>query len=238
MSRRSLLWPTIFSIFVFCIFLILGTWQVQRLHWKEGLIAARAAAVSASPVALPHDLDEARALEFNRVAAKGTFQHAGELYLQAIAADGKPGYRVVTPLLLDDGQFLFVDRGFVPEEKKNPKTRSASAYLGEVTITGLLRLPRSGKPSWFTPDNDPRGNRWFYVDLAAMAAADRIDKVLPFYVDSDVTANPGGYPVGGQTNLDLPNDHLQYAVTWYGLAAAMPVLYFFFWRKYRRERAA
>ncbi len=233
--RRSLVWPSVFSLAMLCLFLGLGTWQVQRLHWKEGLIAARAAAVTAPPVSLPRDLAEARALEFHRVGAKGTFQHAAELYLQAISKDGAIGYHIVTPLLLEDGRFLLVDRGFVPENRRDPATRSASADLGEVMVTGLLRLPPAGKPSWFTPDNDVAGNHWFYVDLAAMAAADRIDRVLPFYLDADATPNAGGYPEGGQTNLDLPNDHLQYAITWYALAAAMPVLYVFWMLKLRRE---
>ena len=232
--RRSLLWPSILSLLAFLVFLGLGIWQLQRLHWKEGLIAAREAGAKAPPVALPATADEARGLEFHRVRAGGSFQHGAELYLQVISPDGKPGYHVVTPLLLADGDFVFVDRGFVPEEKKNPATRTAAQHLGMGDVTGVVRLP--APPGPFTPANDPAHNRWFYVDLAAMAAADRVERVLPFYLEADATPNPGGFPVGGQSNLALPNDHLQYAITWFALAAAMPVLYFFLMRHMRRER--
>ena len=234
--RRSLLGPSLFSLAMFLLFLGLGTWQIQRLHWKEGLIAARQTAMAAAPAALPETLDQARLLEFHRVAVKGTFQHSAEFYLHAIARDGGPGYYVLTPLLMPDGTFVVINRGFVPEDDKAPAARSASQLLGEVTVTGLLRVPAAAKPSVFTPDNDPQGRFWYYVDLAAMARSAHIDKLLPFYIDADATPNPGGFPLGGQTVLDLPNDHLQYALTWYGLAGLMPILYLLLIRRIRRDR--
>ena len=234
--RRSLLGPSLFSLAMFLLFLGLGTWQVQRLHWKEGLIAMRAAAVSAPPAALPLTLGDARPLEFHRVAVKGVFQHGAELYLHAISKDGAPGYAVLTPLLMLDGSFILINRGFVPEDQKTPASRNASQLQGEVTVTGLLRVPPAAKPSVFTPENDPARNAWYFVDLAAMAQATHIENLLPFYIDADATPNPGGYPLGGQTNVDLPNDHLQYALTWYGLAALMPILYLLLIRRIRRDR--
>jgi surfeit locus 1 family protein len=234
--HRSLLLPSVFSLAMFALFLGLGTWQIQRLHWKEGLIAQRQEAVTAPPVAPPRTLAEARGLEFHRIRAEGSYRHGAELYLHAISQDGKPGYHVVTPFLLKDGDFVLVDRGFVPEDKKNPATRVASQYPGEVAVTGLLRLAPDDKPSTFTPDNDPATNRWFYIDLAAMAAADHVARMRPYYLAADATPNPGNYPIGGQSNIDLPNDHLQYAITWYALAALMPILYIMLVRHIRRER--
>jgi len=232
--RRSLWVPSVFSLVAFLAFLGLGTWQVQRLHWKEGLIAAREAGARAAPVPLPRSLDEARALEFHPVRVEGSYRQDSELYLQAIAKDGKPGVHVMTPLALAGGGFVFVDRGFVPDDRKDPATRAAAQFPGPVTVTGLLRLP--SPPGAFTPANDPAHHRWFSVDLPAMAAADHLDTVPPFYLEADATPNPGRYPVGGQTNLALANDHLQYAITWYALAAAMPVLYLMLVRHMRRER--
>jgi surfeit locus 1 family protein len=233
--RRSLLWPTLFSLVAFALFMALGLWQVHRLHWKEGLIAERQAAVSAPAIALPATLDAARGLQFRHVEATGRFDHAGELYLNAMSRDGKPGWHVVTPLIQANGEAVMIDRGFVPTDKQDPATRAAAQWPGTVTVTGLLRVPPAAKPSWFLPDNDPAQNHWFYIDIAAMAAADRLARVAPLYIDADATPNPGGYPEGGQTNIALPNDHLQYAITWFGLAALMPVLYFFFVRRHRRE---
>ena len=233
--RRSLLVPTAFSLAAFCLFLALGTWQVERLHWKEGLIAAREASMAAPPAALPKTLDAARTLDLHRVRAEGVFRNEAELYRTAIATDGKPGFHVMTPLALADGDTVLVDRGFVPEDKRAPASRPAGQVQGRVAVVGLLHLPPAGNPSAFIPDNSPATNRWFYVDLPAMAAADHLDKPLPFYVEADATPNPGGWPRGGQFNIALPNDHLQYAITWFALAALMPILYLFLMRHLRRE---
>lgn len=223
-AERSLFWPIAVSVGAFLVLIGLGTWQVQRLFWKEGLIAERQAAVTAPPIALPRSLAEARGLEFHRVAAKGRFLNDRELDLGATDDDGHPGYQVITPLLLDDGAVLLVNRGFVPEAKRAPASRAQGELAGEVTVTGLLRLAPEEKPHWFLPDNNPAKNYWFYVDIPAMAAAAQQEHVLPFYMDADATPVPGGLPRGGQTRLDLPNNHLQYAITWYALAAGLAVI--------------
>jgi surfeit locus 1 family protein len=223
--RKSLLGPTLFTLFGLALLLGLGTWQVQRLGWKEGLIAERAAAVVAEPVKLPRTLDDAGALEFHRVRAAGTFRHDRELLLHAMTADSTAGYHVITPLALARGGTLLVDRGFVPEPFKAPATRAAGNQQGPQEITGLLRLPQAGKDSWFVPDNAPARGEWFTLDPSAMADAMGVTDALPFTIDADATPNPGGYPVGGQTPLDLPNNHLQYAITWYLLAAVLVIVY-------------
>src|SRR5271154_2804306 len=122
LSRKSFLGPTLFTLFGLALLLSLGTWQVQRLGWKEGLIAQRMAAAAADPVPLPLTSNDAGALEFHRVRAAGTFRHDRELYLHAITADGSAGYHVITPLVLARGGTLLVDRGFVPEPFKAPET--------------------------------------------------------------------------------------------------------------------
>ena len=224
-EHKSLLAPTLFTLFGLALLLSLGTWQVKRLAWKEGLIAERAAAVAAAPIELPRTLDEARGLEFHPVRAEGTFRHDRELYLHAMTANGAQGYHVVTPLVLARGGTLMVDRGFVPEDRKNPATRAQGNQPGPQQVVGLLRLPLSEKSSWFVPDNAPARGEWFTLDPSAMAHAAGVTDALPFTIDADATPNPGGYPVGGQTPLDLPNNPLQYAITWYLLAVALVVVY-------------
>jgi surfeit locus 1 family protein len=233
MRRDSLFWPTVFTAGALAVLIALGTWQVERLHWKEGLIAEREAAMAAPPAPLPRRGDEARALDFHRVRATGTFMNDREFFVGAVDDIGHNGYQVVTPLRLADGAVLLVNRGFVPESRKDPATRAAGELQGEATVSGILRLPPAGKPAWFVPDNSPERNYWFYVDPPAMARAGGFDHVLPFYVEADATPNPGGLPRGGQTRIALPNNHLQYAVTWYGLAVVLVVMYAAFVRRRR-----
>ncbi|HUB97348.1 MAG TPA: SURF1 family protein [Stellaceae bacterium] len=222
MPRKSLVGPTLFTAFGLALLLGLGTWQVQRLGWKERLIAERAAGVAASPVPLPTTQAAAQGLEYHHVRAVG--HYVGKpLYLHAISRDGDQGFHVVAPFALADGGAVLIDRGFVPEDVARANPVFASPAAPEIEVTGLLRLA-AGKPSWFTPENAPAQGTWFYVDPDAMGKAAGVGPVLPFYIDAD--REPGArYPIGGQTLLDLPNNHLQYAITWYLLAAALVIVY-------------
>ena len=235
MPRRSLFWPSVFAAGGIVVLLGLGTWQVERLFWKERLIAERHAAVAAPPSPLPRTIAEAEALAFHHVSAAGTFLNDRELFLGATDDDGHPGYHVVTPLRLADGDVLLVDRGFIPESRRPPETRAGGELQGAVKVIGLLRLAPAAKPYWFLPDNNAARNYWIWFDIPAMAAADHLERVMPFYVDADATPNPGGLPRGGQTQLDLPNNHLQYAITWYALAVGLLVVYIVFARRRRAE---
>jgi surfeit locus 1 family protein len=236
--NRAIIWPTVFAGGAFLVLLSLGTWQVERLHWKEGLVAARHTAVAAPAIDLPRSADAVRGMDYRHVRASGTFLNDRELYLGATSAEGRPGYHIVTPLRLEDGAIVLVDRGFVPAEKRAPEGRAAGEISGVTTVNGLLRLPLDRKPYWFLPENSAERNYWFYVDPPAMAKAARVEGVLPFYIDADAAPNPGGLPVGGQTRLDLPNDHLQYAITWYALAAGLLGVYVVFIRRRLAQGAA
>jgi surfeit locus 1 family protein len=222
---RPRLVPTLFTVPGVLILLALGVWQVQRLHWKEGLIAERDAAVLAGPIAPPQTLAEARGDQFRHVDAEGTFDNDKELFLAASSEEGDSGYQVLTPLKMTDGRTMFVNRGFIPLELKDKQKRAAGELAGEVRLAGLLRVPPAEKPSFFLPDNRPDLNLWFWVDLPAMARADGISDPLGFYIDADKSPNPGGWPKGGVTRLELPNNHLQYAITWFALAVALIVIY-------------
>jgi surfeit locus 1 family protein len=228
---RPLFWPTLFTAPAVLLLLALGFWQVERLFWKQDLIAQRQAAVAASPVAAPHSLEEARGMEFHHITDEGVFLHDKEIFLGATSEAGRQGYQVLTPLLEAGGRTVFINRGFIPAELKDSNKRDVGQIAGTVRIQGLLRLPPAEKPAWFLPDNRPDLNYWFWVDLPAMSAADGLDRVAPFYLDADATPNPGGWPKGGVTRLVLPNDHLQYAITWFSLAVALIVIYVLFHRR-------
>jgi surfeit locus 1 family protein len=235
-ALRGLLWPSVFAVGAFVVLLGLGTWQLDRRIWKEGLIAARQAALTAPPLALPAAVADPVALEFHRVWVEGRFRHDRELYLTGRFYRDKPGYQVITPLVLDDGSAVLINRGFVPLAAKDPTSRAAGQVAGRVRIEGVAR--RSGAPGWFTPDNEPAANLWFYPDLAGMAAAAGLARVRPVFVEAGPAPNPGGLPIGGQTQADLPNDHLQYAITWYSLAAALAVIYALFCHRHLTGESA
>jgi surfeit locus 1 family protein len=228
---RPQFWPTVFAVPIVLLCLGLGAWQIQRLHWKEGLIGERSAAVNAPAIGVPSDRAVPSSLEFRHVSAEGVFLNDKEIFLGAASEGGEIGYQVLTPLRQADGRIVFVNRGFIPSELKDRAKRSAGEPAGHVRIEGLLRLPPDGRPNWFLPDNRPDLNYWFWVDLPAMATADKLEPVAPFYIDADATPNPGGWPRGGVTRLELPNNHLQYAITWFSLAVAMIVIYVLFHRR-------
>jgi surfeit locus 1 family protein len=222
------------SIVLLC--LALGVWQVHRLSWKEGLIAARAAAVAAPAVPAPRRAAEARGMEFRHVSDEGVLLNDKELFVVAISKTGQAGFHVLTPLRETSGRIVFINRGFVPSALRDRAKRIEGEPRGTVQIKGLLRLPPDGPPNWFVPANRPDQNEWFWVDLPAMARAEKLGNVAAFYIDADATPNPGGWPQGGVTRLALPNHHLQYAITWFSLAVAMAVIYVLSCRRQPEQR--
>jgi surfeit locus 1 family protein len=240
MARTSLIWPVLLAAAAFAVLVGLGTWQLQRLAWKEGLIARIEARAKAGPVSLPAALAQWREtgeVEYLRVRIEGRFRHAGERHLYALRA-GRAGWRIVTPLATGGGAIVLVDRGFVPNELKAPAARREGQVEGEVAIVGLARAPEVR--GLFTPDNDAAANSWFWRDLDAMGRSvlgpDERQRLVPFFVEAEAAPVPGGWPQGGVTRLDLPNRHLEYALTWYGLAAALAAVFTVFVLSRRRER--
>ncbi|HVH74693.1 MAG TPA: SURF1 family protein [Stellaceae bacterium] len=223
---RPLFWPTVTAVPLVLLCFALGVWQIRRLAWKEGLIAERHAAMTSRPVPVPRSAAAARGMQFHRVVVTGEFLNDKEIHLAATSSDGDSGFHVLTPLREQSGRIVFVNRGFVPQRLKDPRTRLEGEPAGTVRVIGLLRVAPKAKPNWFVPDNRPAENYWFWLDLKAMVRADKLADAVPFYIDADATPNPGGWPRGGLTRLELPNHHLQYAITWFSLAVAMIVIYF------------
>jgi surfeit locus 1 family protein len=230
---RPRLAPTLFTIPAVLICVALGLWQLERLEWKRGLVAQREAAIAAARVSPPQTLAEARALEFHPIVVEGAFLNDKEIYLNATGLHGGAGFHVLTPLREPNGRIVFINRGFVPTARRDPAARPQGQLAGTVRVGGLLRLAPEQKPSWFIPENRADIDYWFWIDLPAMAAADQLDpaNVAPFYIDADATPNPGGWPQGGTTPLAPPNNHLQYAITWFSLATTALVIYVVYhWR--------
>jgi surfeit locus 1 family protein len=226
---RGLLGFTALMLAAFVALVGLGLWQLQRLEWKEGLIAKIEARTKAPPIGL----EDAAAMaahgedpSYYRVRVSGRFDHAKERYLFALSNEGSAGWHVIAPLKTEDGETVLIDRGFVPDNLKAPALRAKGEVEGVVAVTGIVRLPdRQGA---FTPDNEPEANRWFWRDKDALARSmfpGESVRVAPFFLEAEKGEAPGGWPEGGQTRLDLPNNHLQYAITWFLLAAALLGVY-------------
>jgi surfeit locus 1 family protein len=240
LHKAGLVWPTLAALAGLAVLIGLGTWQMERKRWKEGLIAKIAERVRADPVPLPTDAtaDGKEDLEYLHVSVRGRFHHDKERYLYAPTQAGL-GWYVYTPIELEPQRIVWVNRGWVPDVRKAPETRPRGQLPGEVEVRGLVRLQM--RPGWFAAENDPARNLWYWPDLAAMTASafpdgprkalggPRRPDSLALAIEADAKPEPpGGLPRGGVTRLDLPNRHLEYAVTWYGLAATLVGVYFAF----------
>ncbi len=233
----GLIAPALMTLALLPVLIGLGSWQWHRKAWKEDLIAK----VEARRLALPVSYVEALGryaqtgdVEYLRVRLSGTFDHAQERHVYAPSTQSQ-GWNVYT-LLRPDGGLppLFVNRGWVPDTLKDLSKRADSQVTGPVTITGLARL--SEQPGLFTMARDDKGNRWYWRDLPGMestvqpaTANDQANlpaAFAPFSIDAEAEpANPGGFPKGGTTEIHLSNSHLQYVVTWYGLALTLLAIF-------------
>lgn len=252
-SRNSgLVKPTLAMLGVLAMLIGLGTWQLSRRTWKEELIGAIKERTSSEPIIFDAamSLYAKEDLEYTPVRARGRYIPAKTMLYYAPDPKLGPGYHVYMPLETQAGEMVIVNRGFVPEREAGAvHSRMQGGPEAPTEIVGLLRKP--GSKGLFTPANDPSHNLWYWRDLDGMAAHirgeggrsdSRIDnraKIAPFFLET--LANPGpiaaGIGRGGATRVELPNRHLEYALTWYGLAASLIGVYLIFVRnRWRRRR--
>jgi surfeit locus 1 family protein len=240
--RRSWLGLLVPALLAFAILLGLGTWQLQRKAWKEALIATLTQRAHAPPGALPGRAEWAsldpQDDEFRHVKFSATFDTAKEALVYAVPSAFRsdvsgPGYWMFTPARLPDGGIVMVNRGYVPEARKDPATRAQGQVAGVVDIVGIMRWPEA--PGWFTPAAEPAKNLWFARDPLAIAAAKGLAPVAPFYVEQEAPTPPGGLPHPAATEVHLRDEHLQYALTWFGLAIVLVVVFGAWVRSSRRE---
>jgi len=219
------LWKlTAASATLFAILMALGFWQLERLHWKLALIERVNAKLHARPVNLDGGGTPPRGLqsEYTRVSLTGRFDNAKEAYVFGTDVGGAPVYHVVVPFRMRDGRVFLIDRGVVPEEKLAPQTRLTGQISGESRVVGVWRTPDAPGP--FTPAPDVAHRVFYADDLSAIAKLDGVSLSGPI-IEADATPNPGGWPKGGQTRVTFRNEHLQYAITWFGLAAVLLAVY-------------
>ena len=225
MRRRALLFAAASALAVL-VLLALGWWQLERRVWKEGVIAELEAALK--PDAAAMDVGDAERLlasdagrDFTRVRLSGRYLDGLDRFLFTVSS-GSPGFRVLSPLLTGDGRLALIDRGFVPEEMKD---RTAPA-VGKATVEGLMRQAR--KPGLFAPAPDLARHVWYWPDMPALLASlppDSPGRPLPYLIEALPGAAAEGWPRPDPPDpRSLPNNHLQYAITWFGLAAVFSVM--------------
>jgi surfeit locus 1 family protein len=227
------------AVLAFAVLVGLGTWQLERRAWKEALIATLTARLAAPPTDLPppqawDGLDPAT-YEFRRVKVRVTFPRPDQALIYTVGSSLRPdvkgpGHWVLALAQVPGGQVL-VNRGFVP--RQNPAAGTAPAPpSGPVELVGVLRWPESR--GWFTPADEPGRNLWFTRDPTAIAAGKGWGPVAPFYLEQESPAAPPGQPRVGPMRAGLPNNHLQYALTWYSLAVVLVIVFTSFLIRARR----
>ncbi len=244
---RPSLGATLVTVLGLAVAIGLGTWQLERLQWKTDLVARIASQIAEPPVPLPAHIDDPAAWEFRPVTLSGHFLNDRELLLIARPHQGRVGYELLVPFQRADGAgIVLVNRGFIPMDLRDPPSRPAGQVKGDVGVKGIVRLPQ--QPGLFQPGNGmPQpGSAWMRPDPPAMAAALSLDRVAPVVVEmlpgqtfvgqnAGLTGAPSSIPAGTLTGIeprvDLPNNHLQYALTWYGLAVTLAGIYVLSQRK-------
>ncbi len=219
---RPGLTPTLFLVTVLPILIGLGVWQLQRTDWKEELIARIEAQLHAPPQQVTF-LDDLPREEFRRVRLEGRFADEA-MFLGGRTLEGRAGWHVVAPFELAGGGWVIVDRGWIPMAARSHPVPAG----GEGPIEGVVRLPPEA--GTFTPDDDPKAREWYRIDPAAMASASGIVKapVAPVYVAASGTmagSEGGSRPIPTGDRFVLPQNHFQYAMTWFGLAATLAAIY-------------
>ena len=226
---KPLLWPSVFTIISLSILISLGTWQIKRLIWKENLIYFYINQFENKVINLNQENNLAKQIEFRQISAKGKFLNKNEIYITGKTYEGNAGFHVVTPFLMDNGKILFVNRGWVSEKYKLPYNRKFSLIDKIVTIKGIARLPQ--KKGYFVPENDPQKNFWITIkpdEIKTYLKLNQQNFITDFYIDVLRDRKKIVLPIGVKPEINLRNQHLSYAITWYSLSIALLIIYFLY----------
>ncbi|HEY4146996.1 SURF1 family protein [Pinirhizobacter sp.] len=231
----------VFGLVMFAGFIALGIWQVHRRAWKHALVARVDARVHAEPVAAPGRGQwpgvNAANDEYRRVKLTGTFLPDKSVRVRASTELGM-GSWLLTPMRTRDGNYVIVNRGFVATRWCGGKASCPVNPAGDSNVSGLLRI--SEPKGAFLQANDPTHDRWYSRDVAAIATAEGLADVAPYFVDADAISSPSREgidgPVGGLTVISFPDNHLMYAITWFGLALMTVFGGWIVWKDERKKR--
>lgn len=219
---------------VICL-ILMGNWQLHRLAWKTDLISKVNTRAYGTPVEAPKQPEwptvTADTHAYERVKVTGHYLQSPEFSVKAVTDLG-PGFWILTPLQRDTGNIIWINRGFVPTEMRDAKDRPAPP-AGDVTVTGLLRVTEP--EGTLLQSNDPAINRWYSRDVAAFSAEDGLGPTAPYFIDAEKNDADDEWPRGGLTKITFRNNHLQYALTWYGMAIGLAAAMIYVVRLSRRK---
>ncbi len=224
---KPMLWPSIFSILIFAMLISFGTWQVKRLFWKEALIQDYLMQSKSNPITVPNELDKSSINEFKSIMILGSFMHDNEIYITGKTYEGNAGFHVVTPFKMENNKLVLINRGWVSESYKNPDKRKFSLTKGLVKLKGIIRHPQ--QKGYFVPENDGKNGFWFTIipeqifDHINITSNPIIDN---YYIDALRISKKLTLPIGVDGEPKFRNQHLSYAITWYGLALSLLFVYF------------
>ena len=218
MKRSSLF--QLFVILFITLFCALGTWQLYRLQWKTALISEITFGLDSTPVKYSNTIKK----NYQRVVSEGTFNFEDQIYLYSLNESGKPGYDVITPYKTLKNENVLINRGWINKNLKG--NLEINLKENEVKITGLLR--EIYKANIFKPNNDLKNNIWFTLD------ADDLKKLTGkqfsnYMIFLEKPKNK--VPIPKKVSVDVPNNHLKYAITWYSIAISILFYYLYFRRK-------
>ena len=228
MRKAGLLLPSLLTLVALAVLIGLGNWQWQRKLWKDGIIARLNDAAHAGAV----DLNTAVPTtdqRYQAVSVTGRFQHDQEVYVFWTRSN-RAGYLVLTPLKREGQRAVLVNRGFVPARLKSPEARPKGQPHGVVTVRGLLTR-QTDRAGMFTPPPDSANRTWYAIRPTEIATTLGLDVAHGYTVEADARPNPGGWPRGRSIPdriAEIPNRHLEYALTWWGLALTLIGVYIAF----------
>lgn len=216
-------WMTVCAIPCLAILLGLGTWQLERLKWKNNIVAERTERLSFPPIYISDvEKDKWASLEFRRIIVRGYYMHKGEMLIVNKVRKGQAGFHLITPFKAETGPILFVNRGWVPNGWREGVVNQARE-TEPIELIGTLRI--GGRQNRWLPQNEPAKDIWFFVDVEQMAARTGSTNHYPYLIELTTTQGGASYPKAKQAMINIRNKHLEYALTWYGLALTLVVIY-------------
>lgn len=227
MYFRPALVPTLIAVPSFIILLALGNWQLERRAWKLDLIETIETRLSqeATPLSeLLLDIEDSQNLNYWPVRTEGRFLAGAAIHKYALHPQQGPGVRLMIPFEVSGIGTILVDRGFVPMHLKDRAEAQPLDDPLEADIAGIIRTPTA--PGSFTPENDISGNLWYHIDIDQIRAEIGSESLRPLIIElAPDDTGASGYPLQGFTRLSIRNQHLGYAITWFGLALGLLAVY-------------
>ena len=211
----------LFNIFVFffiTLFCSLGTWQLYRLQWKQDLINQISQGLKSTPIQYTKNVKK----NYQRVTIKGQYYFENQIYLYSLNDKGQPGFDVITPFETKNKENVLVNRGWIEKKLKNKSSINSTSN----DITGMLR--QANRKNLFTPENNINENIWFSVDLNDVqeATGKKFNKFIVYLEDKNIIT-----PKPKKITIDVPNNHLKYAITWYSISISILFYYLYFRKK-------